>query len=202
MYSAEAILLHTTPQGEADELAAFYTKEFGKMTIRVRGSKKITTKQGNFLHEPSRVHISFVMSRAGYILSGIKSIQDYRCAGSDLYARGYLMSFLYLCHKLTYEGQRDKALWHVLALALEETEEVARTCQKNTAAVLWQREKVWLLNLLSALGLRPPFLEVRDIKNHKQLDYYLQKVLENKLEQPISFFGLRVNKQAFKHQSS
>lgn len=187
MYTTDAIVLKIIPVGEADELVSFYTSDFGKMVIKVRGSKKITTKQGNFLHDMALVRISFIMGRAGAILSGIKSIKAYRALSSDLYGCGYTMSYLALCDKLIYEGMSDPALWRLLISVLDEAEELTRSSKQK---LLWQREKLWLMELMNILGLKPNDVNLDRIKNPHQLDYYLQGMLENKFEQPISFFGL------------
>lgn len=187
MYTTDAIVLRIISVGEADELVSFYTSDFGKMLVKVRGSKKITTKQGNFLHDMALIRISFIMGRAGAILSGIKSIKAYRALSSDLYGQGYTMSYLTLCDKLIYEGMSDPTLWRFLVSVLDEAEELTRSSKQK---LLWQREKMWLVELMSILGLKPKAIHLDRIKNHRQLDYYLQGVLENKFEQSITFFGL------------
>ena len=187
MYTTDAIVLKIISVGEADELVSFYTHDFGKMVIKVRGSKKITTKQGNFLHHMALVRISFIMGRAGAILSGIKSIKAYRALSSDLYGSGYTMSYLTLCDKLIYEGARDPTLWSLFISVLDEAEELTHNSKQK---LLWQREKLWLVELMNILGFKPKTVNLDRIKNPRQLDYYLQRVLENKFEQPITFFGL------------
>lgn len=189
MYTTQAIVLSSFQLGEADELTSFYTEEFGKLTIKVRGAKKITTKQGNFLHEPSLLEINFIMSRANHILSGIKSIKDYPSVTRNLYARGYLSSYLQLCNKLIYDGQHDEALWDLFSRVFRECQRVTDSNRENIAGALWRREKVWLFQLMTVLGFKPERLDLKNIKSPQEFDNYLKRVFENKFEQQIDFFG-------------
>ncbi|MDP4010281.1 MAG: DNA repair protein RecO [Candidatus Spechtbacteria bacterium] len=197
MYSTEAIVLGSVESGEADEMVSFYTKDFGKLSIKVKGSKKSTTKQGNFLHKPSVVAFNFVSARAGYILSGIKSIRDYSAISENIYALAYTSSFLGLASGIFYEGQKDEQTWNLLVSVLEESSDLA---EKNAEREqFWKKEKEWLIYLLHILGLKPEKLELGNINDASGIDKYIHDLLTNKLERPIEFFGLR---SSFKNHAS
>src|SRR3989338_9688825 len=111
MYKTEAIILSVRKIGEADELINIYTKDFGKLLIKARSAKKITTRQGNFLHTPSIVYCNFVSTRAGYVLSGIKNTKEYPGISRDIFASGFVSSFLELSNSVLSDGQKDEKLW-------------------------------------------------------------------------------------------
>lgn len=190
MYTTEAIILNIKTYHEDDLLVSFYTRDFGKLNIRARGVKKVSTKQGAFLHEPALLRCSFIMGKNGYILSGISGKEEFIKIAQDLPARGYVMSFLTLCDTLLYEGQVDENLWQLMNAVLCEAERAQDVHDKNEA--LWRAEKQWLLSLIDILGLRPQF-DFSRFENKKQFDYYLLHLLQNKFELPISFFGLRAS---------
>lgn len=189
MYSTDAIVLSRRPAGEADELVSCYTRDFGKLVIKARSSKKITTKQGIFLHNPSVIQCNFVMTRAGYMFSGIKSIRGYPAISENITALAYVTSFLRLCDRIIYEGQKDEEIWELLCRVFEDADRLAVV--ENSREELWRAEKEWLLSLLNILGFAPEKLNLKRVKNARQLDIYIQRLLQNKLEYPIEFFGLK-----------
>ncbi|MEX2007951.1 MAG: DNA repair protein RecO [Candidatus Spechtbacterales bacterium] len=192
MYTTDAIILSSRPSGEADELISCYTKDFGKLAIKVKGAKKITTKQGNFLHSFALVRLSFVLGRGGAICSGVTDIENYPHTNRDLYATGYVAAFLALCDTVCYDNQPDEALWQLLTKVLREAEEASSGNAQDKNALLWHKEKIWLISLLDVWGIKPPHLSIEHATNKRQLDHYLQTLLQRKLERPISFFGLKV----------
>jgi DNA repair protein RecO len=194
MYTTKAIVLAAHVRDEADELVSVYTQDFGKMTIRARGVRKATTKQGMFLHGFAVVRASFILGKGGgATLSGVSDVHTYGALSDDLYARGYVDSFLRLCNDVLYEGQADNAVWELLNSVLQEGEEAALNKQEDTQVLLWHKEKMWLLQLLEVFGMRPRALNVQSATNRKQLDAYLQQLLQHKFERPVSFLGLRTH---------
>lgn len=187
MYSTEALILNRISNGEADELVSFYTKDFGKLVIKAKGAKNFTTKQGNFLHELSVVRISFIFGRRFYILSGINNIKTYSRISQDFLAIGYISGFFLLCDKLFYENYKDEEMWYLLNKVFEDTEKAFKT--NELASALWYHEKSWILSMLSSLGLISEKLEVQNIKSKRQLDKYINNLLEGKIEH----FGMRLN---------
>src|SRR3989344_1792367 len=147
MYKTEAIILSVRKIGEADELINIYTKDFGKLLIKARSAKKITTRQGNFLHTPSIVYCNFVSTRAGYALSGIKNIREYPNISGNIFALGFVSSFLELSDSVLQYEQKDEKLWNLLVRVLEEAS--GTVGKKDAKQVLWRMEKAWLLTLLA-----------------------------------------------------
>lgn len=194
MYTTEAIVLKSVASGEADELTVCYTRDFGKMTIKTRGARKSTTKQGNFTHSFSLLRLSFILGRnGGAILSGVRDERTHDALSTDLYACGYVSSFLRLCDDIAYDGQHDEKLWRLIVSVLHEGDAIARSGTQDKRAFLWHKEKMWLVQLLDVLGLRPRTLHVERAQNQRQLDMYLKRILQRKFERSISFFGLYAN---------
>jgi len=192
VYQTNAIVLARRPLGEHDELVSFYTQDFGKLVIRVRGIKKTTTKQGNFLHTFGVTGISFILGKGGPLLSGVVSVRAYPGVTNHLLAHGYTGSFLALCDKLLYEYAKDDALWKLLVTVLEEAEQISQE-EGEAKETLWAKEKMWLVSLMETLGVLPRMLHTEKAANKSQFDHYLQRVLEDKFNTPLSFFGLRMS---------
>lgn len=191
MYSTDAIVLSIAESGEHDLYVSFYTKEFGKIRAKVRAARKRTTKQGAFLHEPAVVRISFVLGRAGAVLSGIKSVEGCPALSRNVAARGYALSFFALCNTVLYDGQKDRALWNLLRRVLDEAADTEY--DQDSARYLWKREKVWLLSLLKLSGLRVDMEKINRSRDPAHLDRTIRRLLEHQFERSVSFFGTHAN---------
>lgn len=188
MYTTDAIILTTENKGEHDRSVSLYTRKFGKIRVTAKGSRKLTTKQGNFLHNIAICECSFVSGRGGYILTGIQNKKFFGKLNANLFTLGYVTAFLNLVDSIAYEGQHDRAIWELLLNNLETAENIAK--QKiDVAGKLWQKEKLWVVELLNVLGLGPSNLNLEKINSQKDLDAYLKNLLENKLEQRVRFFA-------------
>lgn len=194
MYITDAIVLRVWEKGENDFMVSFFTKDFGKMVITVRGAKKIETKQGNLLHKFSVVKIMFIMGRHSPILRSIMEVRFFPEINSNLYGYGYLSSFLVLCDKILYENTKDEGLWDLLnsaisdvSLIIKENKKVDMVCRE-----LWSKEKEWLYLLIDIMGVKE-YNEIKDIDkidNRKKVDLFFKERLEKSFNIPVDFFGL------------
>lgn len=199
MHTTNVIVLNTRGIGEYDQIVSLYTKKFGKIRVVVKSARKITTKQGNFLHTLGVYECSFISGRSGYILAGIQSPalsqveqgkKTYFTINSDLFALGYITSFLKLVDSVIYDNQQDGSIWKLLTSSLTDAEKIIQN-GVDIQSKLWQREKLWVIELLDILGLRPQTFALDNIRTQRELDKYLKEILENKFEEHISLFGFK-----------
>ena len=192
MYTTDAIVLSSRPSGEHDTLVFFFTRDFGKVVAHVRASRKHTTKQGNFLHSFGLLRISFILGKGGPILSGATDVSSAQAVATHLFAQAYLHSFFLLCDKLMYEYASEERIWTLLQTALNDAERIAQGEASELAkrSRLWEREKVWIVELLSVLGVGGVQLE--GIRSRAQMDSYLSSILRSRFDTPTAFFGATV----------
>lgn len=192
MHTTDAIVLSSRPSGEHDTLVSFFTRDFGKVAARVRASRKHTSKQGNFLHSFGLLRISFILGKGGPILSGVTDASSAQVLAGHLFAQAYLHSFFLLCDKLMYEYAPEDRIWALLQGALDDAERIAASKASEAAkrSRLWEREKVWIVELLSALGVGSVRLE--GIHSRAQMDSYLSGLLRSRFDVPTAFFGATV----------
>lgn len=190
MYKTEAVVLQDRQHNEHDSLVSFFTAEFGKMQIRVRGSKKPTTKQGIFLSPFSVLHISFILGKQAPILTGAFEQQGYSI-GSNVYALGFINSFFQLVDTLVYDYDKDARLWNLLTVALLDTEYIVShySQQQHQIQALWYGEKKWLVQLLHILGSEFLYNKVL-YKKKIVVDRAICKALQQVSNVHASFFGL------------
>lgn len=195
MYKTEAVVLQNREHNEHDSLVSFFTAEFGKINIRVRGSKKPQTKQGAFLSPFSVLHISFILGKHAPILTGASEEQSYRI-GSNAYALGFVTSFFQLVDALVYEYEKDEQMWNLLTVVLLDTEYIIShySQQEHHIQALWYGEKKWLVQLLHILGSAFSYNEV-SYKKNIVIDKAICKSLQQVSNVQVSFFGLSLYEQ-------
>ena len=187
MHTTDAIVLNIKNIGEHNQFVSLYTKNFGKIRVVAKSSRKITTKQGNFLHALGVYECSFVSGRSGYILAGIQSKETYFGANSNLFALGYITAFFKLVDSVVYDNLQDLNIWKFLVVSLNEAEEITKQAF-DIQNKLWQKEKLWVIELLNILGLKPQIFSLDNIRTQREMDMYLKEILENKIEERVSFF--------------
>ena len=201
MYSTDAIVLRVWENGEDDFMASFFTKEFGKIVMIVRGGKKIQTKQGNTLHRFSVVRILFIIGKRYPILRSIMEIKSLHNINDNLYGYGYINSFLLLCDKLLYENTKDVGLWNLLNKSMQDASGIVDKSKNNKDVCdrLWVAEKEWLNSMVDIMGLKE-YNEVKDIKkmdSRQKVDLFFKDNLERVFNTPVSFFGLILKENSY-----
>jgi DNA repair protein RecO (recombination protein O) len=79
-YTTEAIVLTKRRYTEKAHIYTVYTRDFGKLELLCRGSRKITTKLANHLEPLSHVDICFVRGRKHIQLIGVQK----KLTGADI----------------------------------------------------------------------------------------------------------------------
>ena len=64
IYDTEAIILRTTPLGEADRLLTLFTSELGKLRVTARGVRKPTSKLGGHLEPLTRSSLTLARGQS------------------------------------------------------------------------------------------------------------------------------------------
>ena len=199
MYGTDAIVLNMHDYGEHDMRVSFFTREFGKMQMIVRGGKKITTKQAHFLHHFGVVRIVFILGKHIPFVRSVSAISLFPDIGRTMYGYGYLYSFLLLCNTLLYDNERDESMWDLLVSSLHDVAGIVEECSASQAKeVLWNAEKQWLSRLLGIMGVGDDSIvsSFNDRPGY-DIDASLQQTLQRHFNTPIHFFGLTVREHIY-----
>lgn len=146
MLRTPAIALSIRPYKERDELCSFFTKEFGKRTIVVRGTKKPLSKLGPFLHGIAILDCGFVEGKNYPVLTSIDTLYDGGGNSAAYPLTPYALAMLDLCDSLLYEEQQDEGIWNLLLQATVQTKEYKGVEPERVY------EK-WLQQFLEVLGV-------------------------------------------------
>lgn len=198
MYATDAIVLNMHDHGEHDMRVSFFTREFGKMQIIVRGGKKIATKQAHFLHHFGVVRIVFILGKHFAIARSVSVISLFPGITRSMYGYGYLYSFLLLCDTLLYDNEQDEPMWDLLVSSLRDVAGIVEECSESQEKeVLWNAEKQWLNRLLGIMGVGG--VAALSLNDHRRndVDVSFQQTLQRHFNIPVHFFGLTVKKHLY-----
>ncbi len=110
MLKTEAIILSFRKHKEHDFVASFFTKDFGKVVILVRGAGKPNSKLSPFLHYPGVVRCGFVEGRHMPVLTDADSMftpfGSHNWQGNGALIRAAMTLFEF-CGSVIYERQED-----------------------------------------------------------------------------------------------
>lgn len=156
MLKTDAVVLSLKKHKEHDFLVSFFTKDFGKVVILVRGAQKLNSKLSPFLHYPGVVRCGFVEGRHMPVLTDVDSIftptssLNWRKNGALTRAATTLLEF---CGLVIYERQEDRRLWNFFLEVLLDCKVGAdKNLSLEDCVPLYEK---WLYKLLNVLGHAP-----------------------------------------------
>ena len=83
-YNTEAVILRTTPLGEADRLLTLFTPTLGKLTATARGVRKPTSKLGGHLDSLTRSSLTLAKGRTLDTITGADTLEAFIPMRSNL----------------------------------------------------------------------------------------------------------------------
>jgi DNA repair protein RecO (recombination protein O) len=148
LYRTPALVLHTTPYGESDQIATLYTLEFGKVKGIAKGAKRSRKRFGNRLEIGSYVKATFFEKETSDLvrLSHCDLIRPFEGLREDIYKLAWASYFIELVDKMTAERIQNKPLFHLL---------VAFLTFVDKGILREEIQRVFEMRFLSYLGYRP-----------------------------------------------
>lgn len=152
-YQTQAIVLGHIEYGEADRILTLFTTEKGKITVIVKGIRKIRSRKAGHLEPFTRVNLYLAKGRNLDIVTQAETVDAYLGLKSDLQRVGLAAYVVELLDRFTYEEGRNLAIFRLLADTLSRL-----ATQKNIETVVHYYE----VRLLDLLGFRPQLFECID----------------------------------------
>jgi len=148
LYKTPAIILRTTPYGEADKIVTLYTTDFGKIKGIAKGAKRSQRRFGNALEICSYVVASFFEKESAELvrLSHCDLIRPFEGLREDIGKLVWASYLVELVNEMTAERIRNNALFDLLLFCLDL---IDRGILKQ------EMLRVFEFRLLSYLGYQP-----------------------------------------------
>lgn len=109
-YVTEGIVLKSRPRGEADRSAEVFTKDFGKLRLRVTGGRKILSKFSSHL-EPLNLVSLRIVKKENYTLADILTKRSFMSRNFETPARRKALELVHFLSSQLPVGFSDLRLW-------------------------------------------------------------------------------------------
>ena len=77
IYTTEAFVIHSAPQGEAGKFLLLFTKDFGMIGVMAQGIRLIKSKLRHHVQDYSYCMVSIVRGKEVWRLTGASEIKNY-----------------------------------------------------------------------------------------------------------------------------
>lgn len=154
MYSTKGIILHREDFRERDERVVLYTKDFGKISVVVKGVKRIEAKLRGNVDIFNVVDITFVEGAYFLILTGIECGErfDALTHNESLYRTG--LSCARMTLDIFEERDPDKDFFETLRLAFERLNTCGEAGEGKIELYSWLLFKKFQIETLKTHGYR------------------------------------------------
>jgi DNA repair protein RecO (recombination protein O) len=168
-YKATGIILKRRDIGESDRIITVFTKEEGKIHLKAKGVRKISSKRAPHIEPFNHVIFTMYKSEKMSVLTEIVTIESYTMIKNDLSRVGFAYHICELIDSLCPEGQE---LCHVFTLLERVLKDLTR--KTRLGEVIHQFE----MELLALLGYISSTYELEGAK----ASYFIESILERKLK--------------------
>lgn len=167
-HKTTGIIIKRRDIGEADRILTVFTKDEGKIEVRAKGVRKITSKRASHIELLNTVSLALYASARGYILTEAVAIDTNEYLKQDLTKIGLLYHVCELIDGLCPENQEHTQIYFVLEELLDKFK-----TKINLAEAIHQFE----IDLLTLLG----YYSQQDLTGSKA-SFFIESILERKLK--------------------
>lgn len=118
-YITDAIVLGTKPVRESDKTVALFTKELGRVEVKVVAARKTLSKFTPHLDPLNLVHVRLV-KKNNFTLTDVLTENRFAPIRESTRIFGAALQLISLLDELLAVSQPEPRLWHALVRALEE----------------------------------------------------------------------------------
>ncbi len=165
-FKTTGVVIRRRNVGEADRMLTVFTKHHGKITVKARGVRKITSRRSSHIELLNLVSLSLYKGRVMSTLTEVESIDNFSDIKENLRSVGFAYHICELIDGLCAENQENSKVFSLLCDVLEKL-----TNRQDQELVVSTFEK----QLLDALG----FTSSNELANTQGL---IEQILERRLK--------------------
>ena len=169
IHKTEGIVLKRKNSGEADRILTILTKDYGKLHIKAKGVRKITSRRSSHIELLNHISFAFHKGSGLPILTEAITIENYAEIKTDLKRVGLAYHICEIIDALCAQDQENRNIFSLLQTILQGVSQPGNILKK-----MYDFE----VELLYELGFYP--------KTHVQANfnpsYYIEELLERKLK--------------------
>lgn len=149
-FTTEGIVIKRRNMGEADRILTVFTKDYGKLQIKAKGVRKITSKRSSHIELLNFALLSLHKGNVMSILTEVQTIESFSDIKTDLKKVGIAYHICELIDGLCPENQENSHIFTLLKdilTTLDKEEDVSRAVYNFQLALLaelgyWSGDRV------------------------------------------------------------
>lgn len=171
-YRTRAFVFKKTDRGEADQVFAVFSQDFGALKVLGRATRKLTSKLRPGIPLFSLSEIAFIQGRVFKTLTGTKLVQDFPNIKNDLTKLKIAYRISKVFNQLVQPPEKDEKIWNLLNAIFHYLDNYPLPVTRYPLLYYY-----FLWNLLAILGHKP--------------ELFLCLVCRKKLEPKKLYFSTR-----------
>jgi len=171
-FKTKGIIIKRRDFNEADRMITVYTKELGKISVKARGVRRITSRRASHIELLNYTSLSLYKASQISILDEAQVINSFSEIKNELTKMGFAYHICELIDGLCPEGQEQSQIFTLLKNTLNE---LSLTDGEELLFVVHDFE-IELLTLLGFWHKRPE--SSRELDTHQ----FIENILERKLK--------------------
>ena len=120
MIKTEAVILKKADLGEVDQLLTIYSKEFGKIQVLAKGTKKLESKLRCHIEPFSHSHLILIEGKSFRIVKDAILMDQFLPVRRDLDKAKIAYKIINLVDELIVGEEKDEEIWGLLVSAFKE----------------------------------------------------------------------------------
>lgn len=168
-FKVDGIILKRRNIGEADRILTVFTKQFGKISIKAAGVRKIASRRASHIELLNIVSMGLYKGQGMHVLTEAVSQENFLPIKEDLTKVGFAYHICELVDGLCPEGQESEAIFDLLRNMLQKL-----STEENIAVIIHEFE----VQLLTLLGYWP----VSQSSTNLNTAFLIENILERKLK--------------------
>ena len=136
MIKTEAIILKKADLGEVDQLLTIYSKEFGKIQVLAKGTKKLESKLRCHIEPFSYSHLILIEGKSFRIVKDAILMDQFLPMRKDLEKIKIIYQIAKLVDELIVGEEKDEEIWNLLISAFRDRELNVKNFQDNLLKLL------------------------------------------------------------------
>lgn len=169
-YKTEGIIIKRQRVGETDNLITVFSNNLGKLILKAKGVRKVTSRKSPYLEPYNHVRLFVVKGKTLDIITEVAAIESFSFIRSKLDRLAYGFKIIEVIDRLLPERQPHETIFSLLVSSLRELDKV-------NSDQLGQIIDEFANQLLWNLGYLPRTRKL----NGNLLDLYLQQIMEKKI---------------------
>ncbi len=168
-YNIEGIIIKRRDVGEADRILTVMTREFGKVSVKAVGVRKITSRRSSHVELLNHVSMAVYKGQGMPVLTEVVTLEDFSEIKYDLKKVGLSYHVCELIDSLCPENQENREIYFLLKELFEAFAE-----KENLYEPIYEFE----VSLLETLGYWP---EDRSLSKF-EISPFIESIVERKLK--------------------